>query len=216
MQTRVSRSRVVALLTIAGVAGPALFWVLLLISQWLHPGYNVWETSVSRLTFAPFGWLQTMNFCLLTVFTAAFGVAVWLAIARSPLGRIGSILLVLMGVAQLLTAAFRVDVNPSGPKSLAYSIHNAVFIVGAGAFPFGALMLLPDLWSGREWRPLVFGTLAAVVLVLSLDVLWLTTRGSSPHLIDPWFGVYERTLLGIPLTWMMAMSGRLLYVSRRR
>ena len=204
MQTRVSRSRVVAPLTIAGVAGPALFWVLLLISQWLHPGYNAWENSVSRLTFAPFGWLQTMNFCLVTVFTAAFGVAVWLAIARSALGRIASVFLILMGLAQLLTAVFRVDALPSG-NSPAYAIHKAVLFVSVGAFPFGAAMLVPDLWASRQWRPFAYMSIAATATVLGLDLVWVVARYTQPHLIDPWFGIYERTLLSIPLVWMMAM-----------
>jgi hypothetical membrane protein len=207
--------RVVAWLAIAGIVGPILFWIFSLVAQSLHPGYDAWEDSVSRLILGPFGWLQTMNFCLLTLFTAGFGVAVYIGIAKSPFGRFASLLLVLMGLAQLLTAVFRVDVNPYGLKSLAYSIHNTVFIVTAGSFPFGALLLVPDLWSDRRWRPFAYVSLAAAATALALESVWLVTRNTSPHFIDPWFGVYERALLSIPLAWMITMSARLLYVSRR-
>ena len=207
--------RVLTALAVVGIVGPILFWVLLLLAQSLHPGYNPWENSVSRLIFGQFGWLQTVNFGLLTLFTAAFGVAVYLCIAKSFVGRLASLLLVLMGLAQLLTTLFRVDVNPLGPKSLAYSIHNWVFIISAGSFPFGALLLVPSLWSDKRWRPFAYTTIAAVVADLSLELLWLVSRPFQPHLIDPWFGVYERILLSIPLAWMIIISIRLLLFIRR-
>ena len=210
-----SGRRVLTALAVVGIVGPIFFWVLLLLAQSLHPGYNPWENSISRLIFGPFGWLQTVNFCLLTLFTAAFGVVVYLCIAKSFVGRLAASLLIIMGLAQLLTTIFRVDVNPSGPKSLAYSIHNWVFISSAGSFPFGSLLLVPSLWSDRHWRPLAYATIAAAVADLSLELLWLVSRPFQPHLIDPWFGVYERVLLSIPLAWMVIISVRLLLLIRR-
>jgi hypothetical membrane protein len=209
------RPRAVTILAAVSTAGPVLFWGLLLLAQSLHPGYNPWEDSVSRLIFGPSGWVQTANFCLLTVFTAAFGAAVYLYIAKSFIGQLGSMFLVLIGLAQLLTAIFRVDVNPSGPNSLAYSIHKSIFMVSAGAFPFGALLLLPSLWSDRRWRSFTYPTVAAAASALALELVWLLSRNTSPHLIDPWFGVYERILLSIPLAWMILISARLFFLSRR-
>lgn len=199
---------------VAGIAGPVLFWALLLLAQSLHPGYNPRTDSVSRLIFGPFGWLQTMNLCFLTVFTAAFGVAVYLCIAESLFGQLASLLIVLTGLAQLLAAVFRVDVNPYGQKSLAYNIHNAVFIVSAGSFPFGALLLVPSLLSDERWRPFAYITAGAAAIVLVLELAWLVSRPFRPHLIDPWFGVYERVLIGIPLIWMVVISVRLLFFRR--
>ena len=209
----VTRGIIVGLAT-AGIVGPILFWAILLLAQSLHPGYDAWENSVSRLIFGPFGWLQTMNFCLLTVFTAAFGVAVYMGIARSRVARIASMLIIVMGFAQLFTAVYRVDVNPNGPKSLAYVIHNTVFMVSAGSFPVGASLLIPNLWSDKHWRPLAYFTIGAAGVVLALELLWLFSRPIQPHLIDPWFGFYERMLFSIPFAWMMAMSARLLYINR--
>jgi hypothetical membrane protein len=206
---------VLTALAVVGIAGPVLFWVLLLLAQSLHPGYDPWEDSVSRLIFGKFGSLQTTNFCLLTLFTAAFGAAVYLCIAKSLVGRLASLLIVLMGLAQLLTTVFRVDVNPLGPKSLAYIIHNWVFIISAGSFPFGALLLVPSLWSDKHWRPFTYTTIVAATADLCLELLWLVSRPFQPHLIDPWFGVYERILLSIPLAWMIIISTRLLLLIHR-
>jgi len=203
---------VIAVLAVAGIAGPVLFWALLLLAQSLYPGYNPRKDSVSRLIFGPFGWLQTMNFCLLTVFTSAFGAAVYLYIAKSLSGRLASLLIILTGLAQLLSAVFRVDVNPYGPKSLAYIVHNAVFIVSAGSFPFGAALLVPSLLSDERWRPFACVTVGAAAVVLTLELVWLVARSLRPRLVDPWFGVYERVLLSIPLAWMVAISVRLLFL----
>jgi hypothetical membrane protein len=202
-------------LVVVSIVGPAIFWGLLLLAQSLHPGYDPWEDSISRLIFGQFGWLQTMNFCLLTLFTAAFGAAVYICIAKSIVSRLASLLLVLMGLAQLLTAVFQVNVNPYAPKSLAYDIHNWVLIISAGCFPFGALLSVPSLWSDKHWHPFAYATIAAGVAALSLDLLWLVSRPIEPHLIDPWFGVYERILLSIPLAWIIIISVRLLFLIRR-
>jgi len=211
---KVGDQSVLTALAVVGIAGPILFWALLLLAQSLHPGYDPWKVSVSRLIFNPFGWLQTTNFCLLTLVTAAFGVASYLCVAKSLAGRLGSLLILLIGLAQLLTIVFRVDVNPYGVKSLAYSIHNWVFIVSAGSFPIGALLLVPSLWADKRWRPFARITITAAVTDLSLELLWLVSRPFQPHLIDPWFGVYERILLSIPLAWMMVISVRLLLLIR--
>jgi hypothetical protein len=120
-----------------------------------------------------------------------------------------------MGVAQLFTAALRVDVNSLAPKTLAYIIHDDVFIISAGSFPIGASLLVPSLWSEKRWHPFAWVTIAAVAMVFMLDLVWLVSRPFAPHLIDPWFGVYERTLLSIPLAWMMVISARILYLRRQ-
>jgi len=63
------------------MSGPLLFWTILLVSQWLHPGYDAWVDSISRLIFGKYGWLQTMNFYLLTLFSAAFGILMYISVA---------------------------------------------------------------------------------------------------------------------------------------
>jgi hypothetical membrane protein len=201
-------------LAVVGIAGPILFWALLLLAQSLHPSYNPRKDSVSRLIFGPFGWLQTANFCLLTVFVAAFGAAVYLYVAKSVLGRVASLLILLTGLAQLLAAVFRVDVDPYGRKSLAYIIHNAVFIVSVLSFPIGALLLVPGLAGDERWRSFAFVTIGAAAIVLVLGLAWIVARSVRPRLVDPWFGIFERVLLSIPLAWMMAISVRLLLLRR--
>jgi hypothetical membrane protein len=152
------RSAVITALASAGIVGPVLFWLLLLVAQYLHPGYDAWENSVSRLVFNPFGWLQITNFYILTLCMVAFGGAVYLGIAQSRSARIGSLLLVIAGFAPLCMAMLPVDVNPNGPKSLGYIIHIVLVPVSAAFFPPSALMLVPNLKSDERWRPFAYAT----------------------------------------------------------
>ncbi len=199
---------------VAGIAGPVLFWAILLLAQALLPGYDPWVDSISRLIFGRYGWVQTANFCLAMVFMTAFGAAVYIGIAKSKAGRLASLLFILLGLAQLLTAIFRVNQNPFAPKTLAYNIHNWVFLVTAGAFPFGALLLVPSLMSDKRWRPFAGITAAAGIAALALGLYWVFAHPLAPQLINPWFGVYERILLSIPLVWMTVISARLLWLIR--
>ena len=186
----------------------------MLTAQSLHPGYDALENSVSRLIFSPFGWLQTMNYYLLALFTAAFGMMVYLGIAQSRAARMGSLLLMVTGLIPLLVAVFRVDVNPSGPNTLPYIIHKVVAAAGGVSFPLGELLLVPELRSDERWRCVSPVTVAAAVTVLTLQ-LGEVSVFIVPHLIAPWFGLYERVLLSIPLAWMMVMSARFLYIRCR-
>ena len=212
---KASSSRLVTVLAIVGIVGPILFWTLLLLAQSLHPSYDAWKESISRLELGPFGWLQTMNFYLITIFIVAFGVAVYLGIAKSRISRIASLLLVVMGLAHLLSAVFQVDVDPSGPKSIAYITHNMAFIISMALFPFAAFMLVPNLWSDVRWRPFAFLTIVAGTMVLMLELAWLVSQPIGSHLIDTWFGTYERILFSIQLAWMVMISTRLLHIGHR-
>jgi len=200
-------------LAVAGSVGPVVFWTLLLLAQRLHPGYSPRRDSISRLIFPPFGWLQTLNFCLMTVFTSAFGAAVYLHIASSLSGRIASLLIVVTGVAQLLTAVFPVDVNPYGHKSVSYIIHNGVFMVSAGSFPVGASFLVPNLLSNERWRAFAFVTIGAAIIVLVMGLSWVIARSLRAQTFDPWFGIFERVLMSVPLAWMVTISTRLLFLA---
>ena len=211
----ISSSRIVTVLAIVGIVGPVFFWALLLLVQSLHPGYDAWKESISRLELGPFGWLQTMNFFLITIFIVAFGVAVYLGIAKSRISQIASLLIVVMGLAHLLSAVFQVDVDPSGPKSIAYIIHNIAFIISMALFPFAVLMLVPNLWSDERWHFFAFLTIVAGASVIMLELAWLVSQSIDSHLFDPWFGTYERILFSIQLAWMIIMSTRLLYINYR-
>jgi len=201
-------------LAAAGIGGPVIFWLILLLAQSLYPGYDPAAASISRLIFGRYGWLQTVNFCLMTVFTVAFGTAVYIGIAKSKAGKLASALFIIMGLAQLLTAIFRVNQDPFAPKTLVYNIHNWVFLVTATAFPFGALLLVPSLSSGKHWRPFAGFTIAAGITALAMGLYWVGAHPLAPQLINPWFGIYERILLSIPLVWMIVISSRLLWMIR--
>ena len=212
---KATSSRLVTVLAIAGIVGPILFWALLLLAQSLNPDYDAWKVSISRLTFGPLGWLQTMNFYLIAIFIVAFGMAVYLGIAKSRISRIASLLLVVMGVAHLLLAIFQVDVNPSDPKSIAYITHNLATIISLALFPLAVLMLVPNLWSDVRWRPFAFLTIVAGTVMLMLELTWLVSELIGSNMIDPWFGTYERILFSIPFAWMIIISTRLLHIGHR-
>jgi hypothetical protein len=211
-----TNSRLITTLSLMGFAGPVLFWVILLVAQSIYPDHSGWELSISTLVLGPSGWLLTMNFFFLTVCTAAFGMAVYLAISSSISGRIAAILLIIVGSAQMITAVFPVDVNPYGPNSPAYIIHKTAVTISVGSFPVGSMLLVPNLWKDKQWRLFVGITVFSALAVFCMDLLWLASIFINPDLIKSWFGIYERILLSIPLLWMFIISARLFYLNNRR
>lgn len=206
------KQRLLTTLAIVSITGPVLFWLILLLAQSLYPGYDPAAASISRLIFGRYGWLQTFNFCLLMVFTVAFGTGVYISIVKSKAGKLASALFIIMGLAQLATAIFRVNQDPFAPKTIAYNIHNWVFLTTAAAFPIGALLLVPSLKADKRWRLFAGFTIATGITALTLGLYWVVAHPLAPQLINPWFGIYERILLSIPLVWIIVISTRLLWI----
>ena len=209
-----SPPKITAALALAGIAGPLLAGALLLIAQSLHPGYNPIEDSISRLSFGPFGWVQTLNYCQLALSIVAFGAAVRLGLARTRRGRISGFLFMAMGLDILVVSLFHVDANPYAPKSVFDIIHQLAATLSGVLFPAAALFLAMDLWSDPKWLPEAKIALAAALIVLIMQI-GETSQFFATQYFAPVFGLYERLLASIGLAWIVFMSIILLRAARR-
>ena len=136
---------------------------------------------------------------------------VYLGIAHTTMSRIGSVILIIVGLFSLLLAIFHVDVNPY-LTTTPYILHKVAAAASGVLFPIGAFLLSRDEIE-EGWRGLskITAGVAAIVFLLELGE---TSAFYAPNLIGPWFGLYERILLSIPLVWMMLVSVTFLRISR--
>src|SRR5262249_27578749 len=126
----------VAALAWAGVAGPALF-VLAVIIQQAYRGHAYAPTTqqISELTAGGAGWAQQLKFLIfgLLIITSAAGLH--RGIAATGWGILGPTLLAINGLQLVIAGVFPLRLNDSGvvddPIGV-HSVNGTVFFVGLG------------------------------------------------------------------------------------
>jgi hypothetical protein len=192
----------------AGMAGPVLFGVILVVLtavqydfmveigwQPLEDPANAWP---SGLALGPYGWMQVLNFVVSGLLLMFLAVGLHLGVDGRD-SRIGPILLFVAGAAMALMAFETDPILREGPRTLHGWIHDL-------AFALFVLALLPSfffLWrrfrKDAPWRSHSRYTLATgVIATLSIFVP----------------GVAYYLFIIVTLTWMEVTAVRLLRLSR--
>lgn len=201
------------LAAISGVAAPALFLVLSVITASLWPGFDPVRSTISQLALAPYGGIQTSAFYLMSIFGMLFIVGFYFNIQRHKLLRPAIVLLFLCAFGFLLIGIF--PTVPEGSATTLNSlIHNLITLSIAIIFPFGAFLIAPALKHDPRWKNLFIYTIAAGVLGIILNVLGgvMLLTGWREHEL----GLYERILAGNPLVWLEVMAIWLLHLSIKK
>src|SRR5919205_2064605 len=100
------RRSLISGLAIAGIVGPFLFVLIVIVQSVLHPDYSQLELPISALAAWSGGWLQSANFFVFGILTIAFAIGLHLGVRPSRAGALGPTLLMLSGVGLLIAGAF--------------------------------------------------------------------------------------------------------------
>jgi len=193
------------------MTGVVLFWVMLFITQALKPEYNSVKQSISDLAIGPYGWMQTINFCLLALAAASIGCGLYFGMQNMRFRKTMLIFFLALSLGEIISAVFQVDLDKTHMTVSAF-IHQAGAMITAVAVPLAALFLLPGLKANPRWKGLVNFTLAVAVSMLALDIAREALLFTD--WMDSWFGVFEKTLLAIATVWIWVLGFRLWQVNR--
>jgi hypothetical protein len=194
----------------AGIIGPVLFTAAFLVQEAFRRGeYDPLAEPVTALEAGPCGWIQQLNFVMLSLLTIAFAIGLHRGLRRSWAGIAGPALLFVSGIAPLWAAAFSPD---------AYD-HPGVRLVGGFTFfltsAIGLVVVSRRVAHDPRWRniaayTLVAGIVASVGFVLGAA---LVVRDGAP--LHEWWGLYQRLLLLVVIfPCRLVLSLRLLQVAR--
>jgi hypothetical protein len=199
--------RIFPILTLISIIGPPFFCIILGISSYLHPEYRSLKDSISRLSFDPFGWLQTLNFIVFGFFIISFGIALLIGMPSQKYLRVVSSLFLLIGIGELISGLFQADFPPTSSISSHALIHQIGASISAAAFPFGLFIFANLMRQDPYWLDMIIFTRVTAVVFL---ILIVTREVLIPtHWIDSWFGLFERVIVIISLVWFETASIRL-------
>jgi hypothetical protein len=126
---------------------------------------------------------------------------------------IGSILLGIFGLGEMVTAAFPCD--PGCPlvssPSLSQSIHNLIAVIAFGSLAFAPLSISLGLKRDAFWQSYQSYSLATGFASVGLFVLFSIAILSS----FPYVGLLQRAFLAIPFLWIEILAIHLFRIPNR-
>jgi len=199
-------------LALAGLVGPFWFTALVILQGLLQPDYSHVALPISALAAWPLGWVQILNFLVVGVLMAAFGVAVHLGILPARRGVIGPALLVANGIGIVIGAVFPWVMVDGVPTETPGHIVGAVMAFGSISvgLPFVSRRMRLD----PEWRGLSTYTMVTGIAVLALFVAMGAFAIDEGTPLHPWAGLIQRVLCAIWFTWIIVVARRLRRLSR--
>jgi len=163
----------------AGMIGPALFALIVVVLTVAQYGFMVdlgWDPIgasdvpwPSGLALGPLGWLQVLNFILFGLALMVFAVGLHRGVAARVRGSvIGPVLLMVAGVA-LVLSAFKTDPSLSGgPQTWHGLIHGLAFLLLVLSLLLSFLLSWWRLRRDPRWRGYDLYTIITAVLYVVL------------------------------------------------
>ena len=202
----------VRLMLAAGVVGPLLFIVTVLIEGATRPGYNAWHLPVSLLSLGPAGWTQVANFLISGSLIVFFAIGMR-RVLRTGKGSIwGPIAVGGTGLALIGAGLFSIDPTLGYPPGAptASTLHGALHLLVSNlmfiTFTAACLVLARRFAADPAWHGWAFISIAAAALFIGLGVA--STVVLSPDPQSP-AGLLQRLSLLAECGWLSLFAWRL-------
>jgi hypothetical membrane protein len=199
-------------LALAGIAGPVVFIVLVVIQGLMQPDYSHVAMPISALAAWPAGWLQNLNFFLLAALLAVFTVGVNAAIRPARFGFLGIALLFANALGIFLSGLFPwMDVNGVPTETRPHVLAAVLTFASAS---IGLVALSRRMKTDPLWRDLWSYVLATglVMLVLFVTVGGFAVAEGAP--LHRWTGLLQRLLVLVWFACLVVIARRMLQLSR--
>lgn len=198
------------LVNLLGAAGPILFIALTAIAHIIVRGYNWISQTISELALSSDGWLETAALSILGISVGALAVTLYFGLPRTKVTRVAFILLIVIGLALLLTGVFPTNNLNDGVNAPAL-IHSWAVRLIAVLFPVVCFLLAYAFRSDSRLKVIYPYTVVAGAIGLALDFMSLAFPLESLHY---YVGIYERILAINGLVWFEVVAIKVLLVSK--
>jgi hypothetical protein len=181
----------------AGIAGPILMWTAFLLLGLTRPGYNLLLDAASVL--GKKGTPNALAFNIVHFYAAGvlllvFAAGLWAA-EKGRASRVAAVILVLIGVAQILSGYLTLD---PGSQS-ASKLHETLGLPPGLGFPVVALLMARALHGARRIMSL---GIAALLVLMIVSLILLKALGG----IDVPIGLFQRFYIGVVSVWSVIIG----------
>jgi hypothetical membrane protein len=209
----IERRSVLSALALAGIAGPIIFAVVVLIHSFLREDHSLAEHPVSALAAGPSGWIQNVNFLLFGLLMIAYAIGLHLGVHPSRWGLVGFALLVLSGMGLMWGGLFPAT-DATGSFDEDRLLHIPGFTMTFLGGGIGLIVMSQRMARDPRWKSLATYALLSGIAMLVLIVVGggLVRPPVSP--LHAWFGLFQWVLLAVWLPCTVVLAIRLLRLAR--
>ncbi|HXT69708.1 MAG TPA: DUF998 domain-containing protein [Vicinamibacterales bacterium] len=199
-------------LGVAGIGGPVIFTVLVIVQGVLQPDYSHVQMPISALAAWPLGWVQELNFAVLGVSQIAFALGLHRAVRpgkSANQGGAGAALIAMGGVGVLVAGAFSWKMVGGVPTETPPHVVGA--ITAFASTGLGFMRISNRLAADAAWKDLALYTrvTGGAVLVLFLALGFLAVDPGTP--LNPWAGLLQRVLCLVWFSCVIVLSRRVMH-----
>ena len=199
----------VCLFAFCGMAAPLLMVILWTIASLMRPGYDQLNQYGSELGTGPNAFIMNTNFVVTGLLIVAFATGLFKNVNGGRWVLIGSILLGLFGVGEVVGGFFPCHPGcPVAAQSISQLAHNADAVIAFVAIALAPLLVSmglnrDDRWQGYSSYSLATG-ITDVCLFLVFSAAALSCFG--------YVGLFQRLFLVVPFLWIEVIALRLLRI----
>jgi hypothetical protein len=189
----------------------------------IKPEFQPSWRFISEYAIGPWGWIMKLTFVMWAATCVALSLAVP-PVVRNRRGRIGAMILLVVGAALLVAGIFPQDpvTAPSSNATTAGMLHAIASMIGIPGVPVAAVLITSDLGAGRRdadsLAPAVRVAAHATWLSLLLMVLylmWAVPRAGG-FTAEVWAGWLNRLVVATYLAWQLLLARHLAQLDRRK
>jgi hypothetical membrane protein len=186
----------VPLAGLAGVAVPILMWTAFFVFGLMRPGYSLLFDAASEL--GKKGSTNALIFNIVHFYAAGtllvvFATGIWAA-KRGRASKVAAVILVLVGVAQILSGYITLD--PASQS--ASSLHENLGLTPVLGLPVAAVLMAPALRGTR--RAMSLGIAALLGLMIVTFIVLMALGG------DVSIGLFQRLYIGVMAVWIVTVG----------
>lgn len=202
-----------AIIASCGISAPCLMLALWAVASLLRPGYDQLTQYGSELAAGQNSIIMNANFVITGSLIIVFSFGLFTNIHAGSRPAIGSILIGVFGIGEVVTAAFPCD--PGCPllisQSLSQSIHNVTAIIAFGSIALAPLLISLGLRWDTRWERYQSYSRATGLASVGLFLLFSVAILSSFQYV----GFLQRVFLAVPFIWIEILAIHLLNISNR-
>src|SRR5215212_197666 len=206
------RRSMIAASAVAGIVGPILFVLVVIVQSVLHPEYSQVRLPISGLAAWPGGWLQSVNFIVFGLLMISFAIGFHLGVGPSRAGVIGPALLVVSGVGLMIAGFFPWrDANGGFVVPAGHLLGALLSFLGAGS---GLIAVSRRMAADPRWRGVAtyaLGSGIAIVILFVATFVLVIPPGALLHTMG---GLVQRVTLLVWFPCTVLLGLRLLRVAR--
>ena len=203
------------LVALAGIIGPILFTLVVLVLGSLQPEYHPWLEVISAISLGSAGgWLQDVNYVIFGLMMGAYTIALYRGVQPGPASLTGLGASMLSALGLIMMGVFPMTMDKDGViiQTDGHALASIVAYVGAAV---GLIALSRLLAADPQWKRLAaFTNKCGMAMALMFPAVLAAMPVSSP--VHLGVGILQRAALAVWFTCTIVLAVRLRAVLQQR